>query len=109
MAMAGRIAELLTADPGECSGSLNGQVDPRAGTAIGVAEALAELVAAQPVAVDQRFFDDWGGDSMVMARFGVRAYKRPGLRALLIKDVPFVNAAQPACNDHSDFWFEGST
>jgi hypothetical protein len=107
--MAGRIAQLLTADPAEWSGSLNGQVDPRAGTAIGVAEVLVELVDAQPVAVDQRFFDDRGADSMVMARFGVRARKRPGLRAVLMKDVYFVHAAQRACNDHSNFCFEGST
>ena len=70
---------------------------------------LADLVVAQPVATDQLFFDDRGADSMVMARFDVRARKRPGMRVMSMKDVHFVYAAQRACNDHSDFWFEGST
>jgi len=58
--MAGRFAQLLTAEPAEWPGSLKGQVDPRTDTASGVAEALAELVARQPVVIDQRFLDDWG-------------------------------------------------
>jgi hypothetical protein len=106
--MAGRIAQLLTADPAEWLGSLNGQVDPRTGTAIGVAEALAELVARRHVAIDQRFLDDRGVDSMVIASFGVRACKRRGSPVVSVKDVHFVHAAQRACNDHSDFWFKGS-
>ena len=106
--MARASAQLLTSDPVEWSGSLNGQVDPRTGTAIEVAEALAEPGARRPGANDQRFLDDRGVDSMVIAWFGDRARQWPGSRAVSMKNVHFVLAAQRARNDHFDFWFKGS-
>ena len=58
----------MTTDPAERSGALNGQIDPRTGTAVRLAEMPAELVAPSPDRFDQHFFDDLGTD-LVMSRF----------------------------------------
>jgi hypothetical protein len=50
-----------------------------------------------------------GVNSMVFAWFGDRARQWPGSRAVSMKNVHFVHAAQRARTDHFDFWFKGST
>ncbi|GJF05641.1 non-ribosomal peptide synthetase [Pseudonocardia sp. D17] len=55
--------------------------------AIGLAQVLAEVLDVERVRVDSHFFDDLGGDSMVMARFCARVRKRADLPTVSIKDI----------------------
>src|ERR671914_849973 len=61
--------------------------DTTTGTAMILAEALADLVGVERVTVDSHFFDDLGADSMVMAHFSARVRKRSDLPSVSIKDI----------------------
>lgn len=77
----------MTADPAERSGSLNGQIDPRIGTAIHLIEMPVDLVAPPPDGFDQHFYDDLGTHSMVVARFCARVRKRADRPSVSMTDV----------------------
>src|SRR3989441_5374966 len=51
------------------------------------ADVLAEVLRVERVSVDSHFFDDLGGDSLVMAHFCARVRKRGNLPSVSIKDV----------------------
>src|SRR5918992_2814149 len=61
--------------------------DTTTGTAMILAEALADLVGVERVSVDSHFFDDLGADSMVMARFCARVRKRADVPSVSMKDI----------------------
>ena len=60
---------------------------PATDTEIALSEVLAEVVQIESLSVDSHFFDDLGGDSMVMAQFCARVRKRDGLPSVSIKEV----------------------
>jgi aryl carrier-like protein len=51
------------------------------------AEALAEVLRVDRVSVDSNFFDELGGDSLVMAHFCARVRKRGNLPSVSMRDV----------------------
>src|SRR5918992_996982 len=61
--------------------------DTTTGTAMILAEALADLVGVERVSVDSHFFDDLGADSMVMARFCARVRRRADVPSVSMQDI----------------------
>ena len=57
------------------------------GTEQALAEVLGDIVGFDSVPVDGHFFDDFGADSMLMARFCARVRKRTDLPSVSMKDV----------------------
>ncbi|MEU1184673.1 Pls/PosA family non-ribosomal peptide synthetase [Streptomyces sp. NPDC005820] len=93
-----RSADYLTSAPDESSAAGHGTKGPTENipqvddiqpteTARKFAEILAGVVCVEQVSVDSNFFDDLGGNSLVMAQFCARVRKRTDLPSVSMKDV----------------------
>ena len=85
--VAGKPAEVCTADPAEPSASQDERAGPATGTGRILAEVLADIAGVERVRADSNFFDDLGADSLVMARFCARIRKRADLPPVSMKDI----------------------
>lgn len=66
---------------------MNGAGPDRTETESRLADALAEVVGTEQVAVDSHFFTDLGANSLVMAQFCARVRKRPDLPSPSMRDI----------------------
>ncbi|MER6328284.1 Pls/PosA family non-ribosomal peptide synthetase [Streptomyces sp. NPDC001034] len=66
---------------------VSGAGPDRRETESSLADALAEVVGAEQVAVDSHFFTDLGANSLVMAQFCARVRKRPDLPSPSMRDI----------------------
>jgi non-ribosomal peptide synthetase-like protein len=76
----GKSHDVLTTDPADDLTAL-AECERR------FAEILADILDTQHVSVDSHFFDDLGGDSMLMARFCARVRKQADLPPVSMPDV----------------------
>ncbi|MBB5749017.1 non-ribosomal peptide synthetase-like protein [Micrococcus sp. TA1] len=73
--------------PADRLGATTVTVDPEGPVEHELARLLAEVLRMERVGVTSHFFDDLGGDSLVMARFCARVREHPGLGHPVMQDV----------------------
>ncbi|CAM5597936.1 Pls/PosA family non-ribosomal peptide synthetase [Streptomyces aurantiogriseus] len=80
-------AKSLATVPDESGAAERRRNGPSTDTERNLAEVLAGVVCVEQVSVDSNFFDDLGGNSLVMAQFCARVRKRADLPSVSIKDI----------------------